>query len=417
MVRRIPPYLLFWLGGSLSELGSAASSFALILWAYTQTGSALSVSLLSFCSYLPYVLASLGAGGLVGRLRKKPLLLCSDALAAAGSLAALLLWAGGGLALWHLYLINSVLGAMNALQMPARSVAVGLLVPKEHMARASGLDSCSGSLVSLLAPLLASALFPLAGLGGVLALDLLTFLFHFVLLLWFVPIPESLPAGGPARPGCKDGLRYLRASPALRHLLAAMCALNFFSRLTYETILSPMLLARSGGSLIPGLVSALLGLGGIAGGLLITLRPPRRGGGRLIYRAAALSFLLGDLVMGLSRGPAGWCLAALGASLPIPFVAAGQRVLLYRTAPPALQAGVFALRNALQYAAIPAGALLGGLLADRVFEPLVNSAAPQAQALRPLVGTAPGGGMAVMFLCTGLLGALFSLLAERTAPY
>ena len=139
MVRRIPPYLLFWLGGSLSELGSAASSFALILWAYTQTGSALSVSLLSFCSYLPYVLASLGAGGLVGRLRKKPLLLCSDALAAAGSLAALLLWAGDGLALWHLYLINSVLGAMNALQMPARSVAVGLLVPKEHMARASSM--------------------------------------------------------------------------------------------------------------------------------------------------------------------------------------------------------------------------------------------------------------------------------------
>ena len=38
-------YLLFWFGGSVSQLGSAMTSFALILWTYTQTKSAMAVLL------------------------------------------------------------------------------------------------------------------------------------------------------------------------------------------------------------------------------------------------------------------------------------------------------------------------------------------------------------------------------------
>ena len=63
MEKSFKKYLLFWFGGSVSQLGSAMTSFALILWTYTQTKSAMAVSLMSFCNYLPYILVSLFAGG------------------------------------------------------------------------------------------------------------------------------------------------------------------------------------------------------------------------------------------------------------------------------------------------------------------------------------------------------------------
>ena len=53
-------YVLFWLSGSVSQLGSAMTGFALILWSYTQTGSAMAVSLMSFFNYLPYIMNFLG---------------------------------------------------------------------------------------------------------------------------------------------------------------------------------------------------------------------------------------------------------------------------------------------------------------------------------------------------------------------
>ena len=70
-------FLLFWGSQSLSQLGSAMSGFALILWVYRQTGSAMTTSLLTFFSYLPMILASTAAGPFVDMHKKKPLCCCA----------------------------------------------------------------------------------------------------------------------------------------------------------------------------------------------------------------------------------------------------------------------------------------------------------------------------------------------------
>lgn len=51
-------FIVFWLSQTVSQLGSAMIGYALVLWVYGQTNSALSVSLLILCSYAPYVLVS-----------------------------------------------------------------------------------------------------------------------------------------------------------------------------------------------------------------------------------------------------------------------------------------------------------------------------------------------------------------------
>lgn len=87
--------------------------------------------------------------------------------------------------------------------------------------------------------------------------------------------------------------------------------------------------------------------------------------------------------------------------------------LFYQNVPKEIQRRVFSVRNAIQYTTIPLGILSGGFLADYVFEPLMLTENRFASALQVLVGTGAGSGMAVMFLCTGILGSLFSFLSYR----
>ena len=58
-------YIVLWVSQSISQLGSSMTAFALILWTYEQTGSALSVSIMSFCNYVPYILISRFVGTFV----------------------------------------------------------------------------------------------------------------------------------------------------------------------------------------------------------------------------------------------------------------------------------------------------------------------------------------------------------------
>ncbi len=63
-------YFILWFSQLISGLGSSMTGFALVLWAYGQSHSALSVSLMSFCNYVPYVLLSLFVGNFIDRHKK-----------------------------------------------------------------------------------------------------------------------------------------------------------------------------------------------------------------------------------------------------------------------------------------------------------------------------------------------------------
>ena len=173
-----------------------------------------------------------------------------------------------------------------------------------------------------------------------------------------------------------------------------------------------MILSRSGNdSMALGIVNAAMGIGGIVGGIIVATGKIKKSNIKMIYVSAMLSFLLGDVMMGMGRNVLFWSFAAVAASLPIPFINAGQNVILYQTVPENIQGRIFSVRNALQFSTIPLGILLGGFLADYVFEPFMLSGNYVSMALHSLVGSGAGSGMAVMFLCTGILGSLFSLIS------
>ena len=138
-VRDLRDFLILWSTQSLSQLGSSMTAFALTLWLYEETGSALKTATLTICSYVPYVVMSIFAGALSDRFDKKRTMLVCDLLAALSTIAVLALYLTDHLAVWHLYAINAVSGLMNTVQQPASEVATTLLIPKEQYQRASGL--------------------------------------------------------------------------------------------------------------------------------------------------------------------------------------------------------------------------------------------------------------------------------------
>jgi len=413
--KKLNDYIVFWLSQSVSQLGSSMTSFALIIWAYKQTNSVMTVSLLTFFTYLPYILFSIFAGAFVDNHKKKSILLWTDSIACICSITTLVLLYIGKLEIKYIYIVNAVIGLMNAFQSPASTVTFGILVPNEMYAKISGMNSFSSSLITVVTPMLAAFISSFWGLKGVFFIDLITFLFSFVFLLFFIKIPEHnlntrLIEKQSLFSGCKEGFNFLIQNKGLLYIIISMAILNFYSRLTYENILPSMILSRSGeNNNVLGFVSGIIGFGGILGGVIVSLIKLPNNNVKLIYYSAAFSFLFGDMLMGIGQNVIIWFIAALAASAPLPFLTAGQNVILYNTIPKEMQGRVFAVRNALQYFTIPIGTLLGGALADYIFEPFMKTENQLSNILHNMVGSGSGSGMAVMFLFTGTFGFITSI--------
>ena len=407
-------YIVLWVSQSISQLGSSMTAFALILWTYEQTNSALSISIMSFCNYVPYILISIFVGAFIDSHRKKAVMLVADSIAALASLLILAFSIIGTLAAGHIYIFNAIVGATTAFQQPASSVAIAKMVPKNKLANISGMNSFSNNLIVVFSPMLASVLFSIGDLPLILLFDLLSFAVAFCVLLFLIHIPEQIIREKFTSPfaGIMVGVHFLKNETGILYIMLTMAAINFFSRLTYENVLSPMILSRSSGNnVVLGIVNACIGIGGITGGLLVSVKKESRRKTDMIYISAAVSFLLGDLTMAIGRNVFFWSLAAFAASLPIPFITAEQNTILYKKIPEKIQGRVFAVRNAIQYSTIPFGILLGGYLADYIFEPFMRSDTGIVSFLEMLVGNGVGSGMAVMFLCTGVCGFVMSILS------
>jgi hypothetical protein len=135
---------------------------------------------------------------------------------------------------------------------------------------------------------------------------------------------------------------------------------------------------------------------------------PRRKA-RTYLLATAASFLACDFLTAVSRSTLGWSVAGFLSELSIPFIVSPYFALWQEIVPAEVQGRVFSTREMVQVSSQPIGYLLGGILADRLFEPAMGSG-PLAGILGGLLGTGPGTGMAAMFLCTSLLGGLTGLL-------
>lgn len=389
------------------------TNFAITLWLYQKTGSALQTALLSICSYAPYVVMSIFAGALSDRWDKKKTMLACDALAACCTVTVFLLLSGGWLRSWHLYLLNSLNGLMNTVQSPAGDVALTLLVSPKHYQKASGLRSFSGALNTMLHPVLATSLYAAGGLPVVIAVDLTTFAVAFCALLFFIRIPQVPTPQGQQRESlwhaAKGGLRCLAQNKTVLLLILFLAGVNFIAS-AFDATLPAFILPRSnGGEQVLGLVTSFAGVALLAGSLLVMVLPPPKDRIRLIVLTLLFSLTADNFLMSLTRLPALWCVAQLLGYLPIPLMNASLDVIVRSSIPAAMQGRVYACRNTLQFFTIPLGSIFGGWMVDAVCEPLMARVASDGTAV-VLFGAGKGFGTALMIFLLGLAGAALCLI-------
>lgn len=421
ILKELRSFLLLWSSQTVSELGTAMTNYALMIWVYGQKGTASSLTLLTLCSFLPTIFFRFVAGTVADRWDKKRIMLLADLAAACGSLAILVLYAFSALRIWHLYLINVLLSLMNAFQVPASFVATSLLVPREHYTRVSGLQGVSGSVVSILAPALGSCVLAFGGMTTVLICDLASFAVAFSVLLFLIKIPkleqQAKKGREPLLKSCLDGVRYLRDHEALLCLTLFLAVINFLAKLGNDGMLSPFVLARTGNDQqILGMVQSAVAAGLLAGSLAMTLMKPARDKAKLVFLSCAFVFS-GNVVQSLTRLPWVWSAAAFATYVMAVIMNANLTTLLREKVPPEMQGRVFSTKDTLQNGTIPLGLFLGGVLADHVFEPLMAEDSPLAKLLSPVFGAGSGSGIAVIFFCVGVLGIVVSLLQLRKGIY
>jgi MFS family permease len=404
------PFTFIWSGQLLSQIGTLMTSLALIFWAYDLTGRATELALMAFFALGPRVLFGPFAGAMVDRWRRKSVLLLTDGLAGIVSASILVLLVTGNLCIWHLYLLTFFTGLFSAFQEPAFLASATMMVPMRHYGRTGGLTSLLTHASAILAPALAGVLLPLVGLRGILLVDIGTFLFAGVTLL-FVRIPQ--PEGTAAEPKgsfsqlLRDvgaGFRYLTEQRSLLFILLLFASTNFFGS-AYSTLYRAMLLARTGGNeAIVMAVQLLIGVGGTAGALFVTLfgTPRRR------VRAILVGYACGAFFRALFGVDVGWpFLAAFGllTTVCMAFAAGCSNALWQSKVPPAMQGRVLATRLALAGAISLSTRLMAGPLADHVFEPAMVPGGSLAGAFGWLAGTGPGAGMGLYITLSCAVGA------------
>ena len=404
-------FFILWLTQSFSALGTAMTSFALVIWSYERQGSALVTALLTISSYAPYVLMSIFAGALSDRWDKKRTMLLCDGFAGLCTVAVLVLLKTGRLMIWHLYLINALNGLMNTVQQPASAVSVSLLAPRKHYQRVSGLQSFSSSLVTVLTPVIASAMLAFLGLDAVILFDLATCAVALAALGFFIRIPKAADVEGARESvlaAARSGLAYLKKNRGILDLILFLAAINFTASM-YSAALPAMLLSRSGGGRTAlGLVNTFTGLATLAGSAIASLRPAPRSRVRVICDCLLFSMSTENLLLAFGRSVPAWCAAAVLGWVFIPIMSANMDALFRTYIPIEMQGRVYSARNTLQFFTIPLGYLLGGVLVDEVFEPFA-AAVGDRSALARLLGSGKGTGAALLFLILAALGVITCL--------
>lgn len=399
-------FLLLWSTQSFSELGSGMTSYALVIWSYSQKGSALMTALLMVWSYVPYVVLSIFAGAVIDRWDKKKTMLICDTVAAATTVVTLVLLRLDLLRIWHLYVINAINGFMNTMQEPASEVATTRILPRKYYQRVGGLRYFSNSLNSILKPIIATAVLGIAGMSGVIFIDLLTFAAAFLTLAFLIRIPkgeQETEQGESMLDSVKQGIDYLKKERGILDLILFLAAINLVASI-YDAAFPAMLLSRNGGSETAlGIVNAVIGATTLAGSILSFLVKEPKSRVRVICNCLLFSMSFENFILAFGRTTFVWCIGGFLGWIPIPLMSTNLEAIMRLHVPESMQGRIYSVRNSLQFFTIPVGYFLGGILVDQVFEPIM-AVQKSGSLLVRMFGSGKGSGAAFLFFVIAFAG-------------
>ena len=401
-------FLTIWAGQFASLFGSGMTSFALTIWVFQKTESPTALAISAFFATFPMLIFGPLSGALADRFSRKFLLIASDSLAGIATLGMLIIDHMGNLEIWHIYIVGVIIGIADSVQVPALMSSMTLLVPKKHYSRASGMQELAGTASSIFAPIAAAGFLAIADLREILMIDLATFgLAVITISIVYIPQPSETEVGKAAGGNLLEdmfyGFKFIISRPSFRGLQSIWMSANLFA--TIGNVLIPaIVLARTGGDqfTLSG-IEALLSIGAVIGGIIISVWGGPKQKVRYALISMALCGLLGRVIFGLGYDLFTWIPGAFFFYFFIPILNGCLAPVWLSKVPPDVQGRVLSARITLSRLMIPLGTLIAGPLAEEVFEPAMMPGGLLVPIFQKFVGTGSGAGMSLLTLLTGIL--------------
>jgi MFS family permease len=374
---RLPNIRLFLLGQTLSLFGDTALYLALGIWVKSLTGSNAAAGLIFFALAVPS-LAAPAAGLLVDRVPRRPLMIGLDILAGVSVLLLLLVHSRDQL--WIIYTVTVLYGAVGAVFAAAQSAMLTTILPSELLGAGNAALQTVRESLRIVGPLTGAGLFAAFGGGAVAAIDAATFGVSAICLAT-MQVPETVQTrhDGDGAPRffaeLSAGVRHIALPSTLRDIIlttaVALLAIGFSETLIFAVVSQGLHRQPS----FLGVLSALQGVGAIAGGLTVTRVMHRLGDARTVALGLAL-FGIGYVPLASSSlivVMLGFVIAGAG----LPWVVVGFGTAIQQRTPAGLQGRAYSAANAIvstpQTLSIALGAALSTVVDYRFLVGIVAS--------------------------------------------
>lgn len=388
-------FRLFWFGAVVSTVGNQMQLAAVAWVVAVETRSAGRVGLVTFAGIIPLLLLSNVGGALADRFERRHLLMVTQTLQMSQAFALFALWQTGHASYWVLFAMALVNGSIGALTAPAWNSLVPELVPPDLLANGVMLNSAQFNVARAVGPMIAG--FTIARFGPGLA-----FLYNALSYLAVIGALALMhrPPGRARRSEhglvhqVLEGVRYARSKPGIVTAIGTLGVMAFLGSPIVNLV--PILAVESFrvGPESYGLLAGAFGVGAVVGAVVLGSTDGRQPFSRQVAAGLGLYALS---CFALGAAPALWmgvvALAGVGAAFLT--VASTCNSVIQTIAGPEMRGRIAALSLTVFGIGAPTGALLQGLVADRV--------GPQTMVVIDGVGLAA---LLAWLVVRGLLGRL-----------
>ncbi len=264
-------YRLFFSGQCVSLIGTWMQTVALSWLIYRLTGSPLMLGIAGFAAQAPSLLLAPFTGPAADRFERRRILLVTQTLSMVPALGLAALTLGGSPKPWQIIALASLLGVINAFDMPARqSFIVQLVEKREDLANAIALNSSMFNSARLIGPSIAGVCIAAFGEGVCFLVNGLSYLGVIAALL-AMRLPPAPAAPRRSRGGFKEGLKYAAGFPPIKYLLL-MLAVGSLLGMPYAVLMPAYVRdILHGGPRTLGFIMGAAGVGALTGALRLAL--------------------------------------------------------------------------------------------------------------------------------------------------
>jgi MFS family permease len=295
-------FRLFFGGQSISLIGTWMTRVATSWLVYRLTGSALLLGTVSFAGQIPTFLFAPFAGVWVDRLDRRQVLVWTQTLSMAQSLALAGLTLTGHIAIPWVLVLSAMQGIINAFDMPGRQAfMVQMVEDRRDLGNAIAINSSMVNVARLVGPSLAGMLIAVTSEGWCFLIDGISYLAVIVsLLLMRLHIPAVKRRATSTLTELKAGWTYVTEFMPIRTILLLFALVSLMGM--PFVVLMPIFAAKvlHGGPHTLGFLMGAMGVGALISALSLAARKNVRGLIRMIPVAAAV-FGMGLIGFGLSR--------------------------------------------------------------------------------------------------------------------